>query len=40
MSLTQDSVEYHSTDSGLNPDTLGDYAGAPVAHDSQEGTLR
>ena len=40
MSLTQDSVEYHSTDSGLNPETHGDYAGAPVAHDSQEGTLR
>ena len=40
MSLTQDSVEYHSTQTGLHPDHLGDHPGAHSAVGSPEGAHR
>ena len=40
MSLTQDSVEYHSTQTGLSSDNLTDHPGTHAAHLSPEGANR
>ena len=40
MSLTQDSVEYHSTQNGLSSEHLTDHPGAHPAHVSPEGANR